>query len=255
MSKIQNFNENPTDAFEMNTRIYYSTPTPMFQLMAPTDKQVSYGQLNSCREGFCSVFRTNAVLSTKASARKYAMLIKVGSERTRITRINKAKKAVMFINQLEEKYCIEPTKVTLYVGEHLVHRDVFSGDHMVLVVEIDETWASAPALLSMHTLLMRLPQSTVLPRTTKSFDDLVDLVEKKQMRRTRDGGHFYNVKKWLVLLDNLLEVFGDRTAKASWNYTGYNSVHGITQFCAEHGGGDVHARTKLKDIMKSQLAK
>lgn len=253
MIRTQNVNDKPADVFDMNTTVYYSSLTAMLQLMAPTEKQVAFGPINSCREVFCASFKEHAINSSKASARKYAMVLRTAmSARSKTIRINKLKKAIAFINGLEDKFHIDPTRATVYVDENLSFRGTACSNHIVFVVEIDEIWASAPALLSMHTLLMRLPQSTVLPAKTKSFDDLVDLVEKKEMRRTRDGSHFYSVKKWIVLLDNLLEVFGDSTAKESWNYADYKAHHGISQLCND-SGGERKARTKLKDIMKSQL--
>ena len=260
-------NLEPESKLKTVTYAGYNSNTPMFGMINGKDRVVT--NLFGCREQFCSSYRSQrwkVGTCGRAVADSYALFFKCGDARRRTTYINKMKRALAFLNGLEEQFAMELTRATVYAdaesfdfnGRNLneSNKAIYEkmiGEQLAFVVEVDEIWTSAPPLLSLHMLLLRLPFSTVIPAAVKTFTDLQKLIDEGKLKQTRDGSYVRNMKKYLAILDNLMEIFGDKTAKDSWFYPGYSSVHGISSFCNSVGlsGGDKEAKQAYNKLAKS----
>jgi hypothetical protein len=217
----------------------YRNPYPNYGVIYNSTGAVKAG-IYSCREDFCASFK-NSLNNVRKDA--YAIFM-CGSNKKEAERLlERMDRNLALMNSIEERLMIEvPTSATVYYMDKLAtsKRAIetakeFNRVPMILVVELDEIWTSAPALLSLHSLLMRLHHKL---RADQSYTTLAGF-EKAQITgnlQSPEGAKLPAAAGWIFMMENLLDIFPvDRTYEQNWRYRGFSGTHGIRAFMRNIG--------------------
>lgn len=241
----------------LNYLLPYSHSVPAYSALSVRSFS-TLGSHHGCREEFCSSYRSNISVATNDA---YVILLTGLNKKHAESLLTKMDDNLAVVNDLEDKMAFDRTEASVYYyGKNISHNSskgmikIMADARtipMALVVKVDEIWMSSPALLSMHSLFMRLNHKLHNDAAPiKSLAKLKKLVKGRGIR-SGDSKHVKDLPIWLVLLENLLDVYpAGRKYRGNWYYSGYNNPDGISGFCAfgNWSNGDKIAKRKFEKI-------
>lgn len=245
-------NENPPGTVKLRAFPPYVSTSPCFQVCSKN--MFAIGTYHGCREYFCSAYKRSLL---RAAKDKYFMPFMLANTQGVLnTLLDKFEQSAKILNSLEKEYSLEKTEIRVYTGDKIERGPARPHGAPVMIVPVmDEIWTSAAPLLSLHALLMRLPQKVRIPKSIRTFDDFRKHVDANKHQLNGDITHARHHDKWLLVLDNLLEVFGDRPRVENWRYPGFSGIHGITQLVSQKSGGDPRVRAAWNALLEKESSK
>lgn len=213
-------------------------------------------QGQGCRESLCEDYRdSEEVGMDKIPKSRMSMVLYLrSSSRNSTASYNKFKRdmafAVKIVNIFEKEAGWPLSK--MYELSH-----EYDKMHMFMYVEGSKRWVKAPQLVSLYSLLLRLGHQSGEIGPFRTYNALVKAFKRAKKSPMPTDLHYFKAyhKKWVLILKNYDELFGQRTLKdlyhpkksgGNWFYT-----DGINALC-DGDTQDLLLRAALRKLFKGR---